>query len=105
MSRKLKYPLTPAEFEAIYSRVPRLTVEAVVRQTDGLILTQIAQGVLRGQWNLPGGTIVFDMSLQGGEVSLSEQATAVQAFRHLPNTLVREQREFLLQHLPKLKSA
>ncbi|HSX02097.1 MAG TPA: NUDIX domain-containing protein [Candidatus Saccharimonadia bacterium] len=63
MTRKLKYPLTRDEFNAIYGRVPRLTVEVVAHTSQGIILTQIAQGVLKGQWNLPGGTVYFGETL------------------------------------------
>ncbi len=153
MTRKLKYPLSPSEFEAIYSRVPRLTVEVILRDGGGIVLAQIARGVLKGQWNLPGGTVyfketlhqavqrvakdelgvevavtrlvgyieypelfragytgwpigvVFEARITKGELSLSDQATAIQRFTRLPSDTVQEQRLFLGQHFPNLASS
>jgi ADP-ribose pyrophosphatase YjhB (NUDIX family) len=57
-------PLTPAEFEAIYSRVPRLAVEIVLRDRSGAVfLTKRAIPPCEGQWHLPGGTVFFGESL------------------------------------------
>jgi ADP-ribose pyrophosphatase YjhB (NUDIX family) len=53
-------PLSPAEYEAIYSRVPRLTVEIVLRDAAGAVfLTKRAIPPCVGQWHLPGGTVRF----------------------------------------------
>ncbi|MFC8846778.1 MULTISPECIES: NUDIX hydrolase [unclassified Micromonospora] len=52
-------PLPPAEFAAIYARVPRLTVEVVVTTPSGVVLTRRSIDPCRGQWHLPGGTVRF----------------------------------------------
>lgn len=53
-------PFSPAEFDAIYSRVPRLTVEIILRDGDGAVfLTKRAIAPCAGQWHLPGGTVRF----------------------------------------------
>lgn len=54
------YPLTPEEFDAIYSKVPRLTVEVIIKNPEGAIyLTKRAVEPCAGQWHLPGGTVFF----------------------------------------------
>lgn len=54
------HPLSPAEFDAIYSRVPRLTVEIIVRDAEGAVfLTKRSIAPCAGQWHLPGGTVRF----------------------------------------------
>lgn len=59
-----KYPLTKEEFDAIYSKVPRLTVEVIVKNRDGAIyLTKRAIEPCKGQWHLPGGTVYMGESL------------------------------------------
>lgn len=58
-----EHPLSQAEFDTIFSKVPRLTVEVVIRTAGGLVLTKIPQGVCKGQWNVPGGTVRFNESL------------------------------------------
>jgi ADP-ribose pyrophosphatase YjhB (NUDIX family) len=53
-------PLPQAEFEAIFSRVPRLTVEVViVSEARGVLLALRESGPCRGLWHLPGGTVRF----------------------------------------------
>jgi ADP-ribose pyrophosphatase YjhB (NUDIX family) len=53
------HPLSQEEFDTIYAKVPRLTVEAVIRTPDGIVMTRIPKGVAKGQWNVPGGTVRF----------------------------------------------
>jgi len=52
-------PLSESEFGEIFSRVPRLTVEVVVRGPGGLLLTRRDSGPCAGLWHIPGGTVRF----------------------------------------------
>jgi len=55
-----EYPLSQKEFDDIYSKVPRLTVEIIIKDKDGSIyLTKRAIEPCKGQWHLPGGTVRF----------------------------------------------
>jgi ADP-ribose pyrophosphatase YjhB (NUDIX family) len=52
--------LPKAEFDAIFSRVPRLCVEVVIRAPERgvlLMLRDIPPNV--GAWHIPGGTVMF----------------------------------------------
>lgn len=56
--------LPKAEFDAIFSRVPRLCVEVVIYTPDRgvlLMLRDIPPNV--GAWHIPGGTVLFGESL------------------------------------------
>jgi 8-oxo-dGTP pyrophosphatase MutT (NUDIX family) len=56
----MRGPLPQAEFESIFSRVPRLTVEVVLATTEhGVLLQQRDAGPCKGMWSLPGGTVRF----------------------------------------------
>ncbi len=55
MSRK--QPFTEEEFEFIYSRVPRLCVDLIVKNEQGILLTLREKHGWIGQWHLPGCTI------------------------------------------------
>ena len=57
------HPLTPDEFRDIYSKVPRLTVEVVIRSPAGVLLTLRDIEPCRGLWHLPGGTVRFGEKL------------------------------------------
>ncbi len=50
------HPFTRDEFDRIYARVPRLTVEVVLTGPDGLLLARRDIEPCRGSWHLPGGT-------------------------------------------------
>ncbi len=56
----LRQPLPEAEFQAIFSRVPRLTVEVVIAAPDrGVLLALRKIPPCEGLWHLPGGTVRF----------------------------------------------
>jgi len=54
-------PLPQAEYEQIYARVPRLTVELVVTggAGEGVLLSLRRTGPCAGLWHLPGGTVRY----------------------------------------------
>jgi 8-oxo-dGTP pyrophosphatase MutT (NUDIX family) len=59
-----KYPLIQEEFNEIYSKVPRLTVEIIMRNDEhGVYLTKRAIEPCKDQWHLPGGTVRFGEKL------------------------------------------
>lgn len=41
-----KHPLSKEEFDSIFAKVPRLTVEVVIKTDDGIVMTRIPQGAL-----------------------------------------------------------
>jgi ADP-ribose pyrophosphatase YjhB (NUDIX family) len=56
----LSGPLPQEEFDWIFSRVPRLTVELVIASSDrGVLLALRDFGPCKGLWHLPGGTVRF----------------------------------------------
>ena len=55
-----EHPLSKVEFDTVYSKVPRLTVEVIISNEAGSIyLTKRALEPCKGQWHLPGGTVSF----------------------------------------------
>jgi 8-oxo-dGTP diphosphatase len=57
-------PLPKDEFDRIFSRVPRLTVEVLITsQERGVLLALRDVDPCRGMWNLPGGTVRFGEQL------------------------------------------
>jgi ADP-ribose pyrophosphatase YjhB (NUDIX family) len=56
----MEHPLSQKEFDDIYSKVPRLTVEVVIKNgKNAVYLTKRAIEPCKGQWHLPGGTVRF----------------------------------------------
>ncbi|MEK7621493.1 MAG: NUDIX domain-containing protein [Patescibacteria group bacterium] len=56
-------PLTSEEFRTIYSKVPRLTVEIIVKSEKGILLTLRDIEPYKEMWHLPGGTVHFNERL------------------------------------------
>jgi len=50
-------PFSLKEFESIYSRVPRLCVDLVIKTEEGILLTLRKKNGWIDQWHLPGGTV------------------------------------------------
>lgn len=59
-----KWPLTKKEFEEVYRKVPRLTVEVVVKTDKGIVLTKRSIPPYLGQWHIPGGTVYLGETLE-----------------------------------------
>jgi len=52
-------PLPEVEYQTIFRKVPRLTVEIVICSELGVLLARRIGGPCDGLWNLPGGTVRF----------------------------------------------
>jgi ADP-ribose pyrophosphatase YjhB (NUDIX family) len=56
--------LPAKEFKSIYARVPRLCVELIMIDRDGIVLTQRAIPPCVGQWHFPGGTVLMGETME-----------------------------------------
>lgn len=59
----MKLPLTSEEFREIYAKVPRLCVEVILKTDDGVVLSLRSIEPYKGQWHIPGGTVLRGESL------------------------------------------
>jgi ADP-ribose pyrophosphatase YjhB (NUDIX family) len=66
-------PLPQAEYESIYARVPRLTVEVVMASESGVLLTRRDAGPCQGLWHIPGGTVRFGEALTDAVRRVAQQ--------------------------------
>jgi ADP-ribose pyrophosphatase YjhB (NUDIX family) len=73
MGTALPPPLPPADFDAIFARVPRLTVEVVITSTEGVLLTRRVSGPCRGLWHIPGGTVRLGEPLTEAVARVADQ--------------------------------
>ncbi|ORT47974.1 NUDIX domain-containing protein [Frankia sp. KB5] len=71
------FPLSRNDFDDIYGRVPRLCVEVVIRDPSGVLLVRRDIDPCRGQWHLPGGTVLFGESLPAAVVRVAERELGV----------------------------
>lgn len=60
----MKKPLTEQDFEKIYSKVPRLCVDLVVKAPNGIVLSLRSLKTWNNQWHLPGGTVYYKETIE-----------------------------------------
>ncbi len=78
MSQK-DYFLTKEEFDYIYSKVPRLTIEIIIKDKKGsILLTKRAIEPCIGQWHLPGGTVAFGESLEMAVTRVAKRELSIE---------------------------
>ncbi len=71
------HPLSQEEFQAIYSKVPRLTVEIIVKDGVKVYLTKRDIEPCKGMWHLPGGTVRFGEKLTEAVGRIAERELGV----------------------------
>ena len=81
MLKKLPYKL----YKQIYSQVPRLCVELVIKNNEGILLTLRNIAPYKDYWHLPGGTIFLDETLEQAvkRVALEELGVEVKIIKFL----------------------
>lgn len=56
---KTKKPFSAKEFRDIYSKVPRLCVDLIIKTPGGIALSLRGIEPYKGQWHFPGGTVFY----------------------------------------------
>jgi ADP-ribose pyrophosphatase YjhB (NUDIX family) len=74
---KEKHPLSQKEFDSIYSKVPRLTVEIIIHSKNGIYLTKRDIEPCKGMWHLPGGTVRFGEKLKEAVGRIAERELGI----------------------------
>jgi ADP-ribose pyrophosphatase YjhB (NUDIX family) len=85
-------PLSQKEFWEIYKKVPRLTVEIIIRKNKMVLLTLRNIEPCKGMWHLPGGTVRFGERLidavtrvAARELSITVSATKLLGYIEYPS--------------------
>ena len=74
MKKPVKVKRIPfKEFKKIYSRVPRLCVEAVLIHDDGILLIKRSIKPAIGKWHTPGGTVLKGEDLEQAVKRVAEE--------------------------------
>lgn len=74
-----KKPFSFEEFKAIYSKVPRLCVELIVKTPEGIVFTLRQLSSWKGKWHIPGGTVFYREKVKDAvtRVAMEELGTPV----------------------------
>lgn len=65
--------ISSEEFEYIFKRVPRLCVDLVIKDRDGVLLTLRNIPPSKGKWHLPGGTVLHGEKLEEAVKRVAKQ--------------------------------
>ncbi|MDO8563851.1 MAG: NUDIX domain-containing protein [Nanoarchaeota archaeon] len=88
-----KKPFSPEEFKQIYSKVPRLCIDPIVRMEDGIVLS-LRNGNYgwENQWHLPGGTLLYKETVEQGlkrlmkdEIGIEVKIVKVLGYKEFPS--------------------
>ena len=71
--------LSDEDYNFIYSRVPRVCVDLVVKTSEGILLTLRQIEPYKGLWHFPGGRIKWNETVEqaANRISLAEIGTGV----------------------------
>jgi len=75
---KADYPLSQKEYWAIYKKIPRLTVEVVVKSDKGVLLSLRNIEPCKGLWHLPGGMVFFGERLTEAVARVAKRELGIQ---------------------------
>jgi ADP-ribose pyrophosphatase YjhB (NUDIX family) len=72
-----KFPFTPEEFKAIYSKVPRLCVDLVILHEGKCLLTLRKSHGWENLWHMPGGTVYFQESIENAAKRVAKSEVGI----------------------------
>jgi len=69
--------LTDEEFVDIYSKAPRLCVDLVIKNNEGILLGLRSRAPFEDMWNLPGGTVYKDEKIEEAGIRIAKNETGL----------------------------
>jgi ADP-ribose pyrophosphatase YjhB (NUDIX family) len=72
-----KLPFTAEEFRSIYSRVPRLCVDLIIQNDQGVLLTLRQKHGWIGQWHFPGGTVFYQEGIDNAIKRIAQEELGI----------------------------
>lgn len=73
----MKKPFSLTEFKRIYSKVPRLTIEIIVKTKKGVALTLRNLPHWYNQWHIPGGTVFYNETINKAANRIAKEELGV----------------------------
>ena len=72
-----KKPFSPEEFKLLYSQVPRLVVEVIVKTEIGVALTLRKDTAWNNLWHIPGGTVFYQEYIEDAIKRIAEEELSI----------------------------
>ena len=83
--KKVPKKLPLKKFLEIYSKVPKLCVDLIIKTKKGIILSKRDINPNKGKWHLPGGTVLFGEKLTDTIRRVAKEETSLNL--HVQETL------------------
>lgn len=74
---KTSQPLADKEFKNIYSRVPRLCVDILIKTGQGIIMTLRDIEPYKDLWHIPGGTLYYGETIEKATKRVAKEELGV----------------------------
>lgn len=71
-------PFSYEEFRAIYSQVPRLVVEIVVKAETGIVMTLRKDASWNNLWHIPGGTVFYKERIEDAVKRIAQEELSIE---------------------------
>ncbi|MBI2670054.1 MAG: NUDIX domain-containing protein [Candidatus Yanofskybacteria bacterium] len=71
------YTLTDEEFKDVYSKVPRLCVEIIIKTDRGVLMTLRDIEPCKDLWHIPGGTILYGESIDAAAKRIAKKELGI----------------------------
>lgn len=71
-------PFTPEEFKSIYSKVPRLCVDIVIKTDRGILMTLRDIEPYKDLWHIPGGTVLYSETIEEAVKRIARQELGIE---------------------------
>jgi len=69
--------LTNEEYDFIFDRIPRLSIDLIITSKKGILLSLRDIDPFRGMWHLPGGTVYKDESIKEAAERIARAETGL----------------------------
>lgn len=69
--------LSEKDFREIYEKVPRLCVDIVIKNEDGVLLSMRSIKPYNGMWHIPGGTVYKEEKLEEAAIRIAKKETGL----------------------------
>ncbi len=77
MRKKISKRLSQKEFTDIYGKVPRLTVDVIVKSRSGIVFAKRDIEPWKGKWHIPGGTVRLNERMEEAAVRIMLEETGL----------------------------
>ncbi len=70
-------PFSAEKFQELFSQTPRLCIDLIIKINQGILLTKRAINPLKDYWHLPGGTVLFNETIEEAVQGIAQEELGI----------------------------